>query len=107
MDQDAMVNIVRQGGRDVLHLQGTVDVFLAEEFRQAALQLIAQGEDVVVDCERVEHLDTSALQILLILQEELRGKGKRLQLGGISAPVRALLRQAGLTAALLQNETEI
>ena len=84
-----------------LLLQGRIDAFVAGELHQAAQQLLDRSLNVTVVCEHVEHMDTSAVQILLALQSGLQHKGQRLRLTSASAQVQQLLDIAGVARLLL------
>ena len=76
----------------------------AEELRAAALAASIQGMDVTLDCAGIDHLDASALQILLALDSELRNRGRKLQLAKPSEQLRKWLGFAGADERFLMNE---
>lgn len=102
-ERNQTVGITEREGQPQLLLQGTVDIFSAEELYRAALRLLERGENTMVCCERASHVDTSAFQILLALKEGLREKGKGLQMVGVPAAVVNHLRLAGLGDVFLQE----
>lgn len=83
-----------------LSLGGTVNIMLAEELLGAARR-IAPGGAVEVDLAEAEHLDTSALQVLLALREAVRAAGGAWAVRQVPEGVRRYLRLAGLEAVLL------
>lgn len=85
----------------LLHLPGTIDVFVAADLSTTAKQLAAIGKDVHVTCARTEGLDTSAVQILLALQAALRTKGKQLVLLDVSPGVEQWIAFGGVASLLL------
>lgn len=85
-----------------LHLAGEVTAASAGELREAALAAAAAGRAAVVRGEAVERLDTAALQVLLALQAELRGRGLALAVRGLPAAVAAVVRLAGLPLAIAE-----
>ncbi len=87
-------------GNGTLLLQGTADVFGAAELHQTALALLARGEDAVVDCHGLEHVDGSTLQVLLALRTGMRTKGKKLRMEGVSARIEKIVQIAGLSDLL-------
>jgi anti-anti-sigma factor len=89
----------------MLVLRDDVDIYCAGPLHESADALLQEQEDVVVSCEALSHLDTSALQILLALREELQTRGRSLRLAGISADVETLLRLAGVRSLLLSQTT--
>ena len=52
----------------------------AEELREAAIAALSQGKNVTLNLDRVDHLDASALQILLALHAALKIWGQNLLL---------------------------
>jgi anti-anti-sigma regulatory factor len=60
----------------------------AEDLRVAALAAIEAGSDVAVNLAGVNHLDGSALQILLALDAEQKRRGQSLQLTNVSPHLR-------------------
>ncbi|HEY1187904.1 MAG TPA: STAS domain-containing protein [Gemmata sp.] len=82
-----------------LVLTGRVTVAVAREFHATASDLLARGNSIAVRCDGAEHLDTSAIQILLCLARELVSRGKRFDLGGVSPELGAGLQLAGLANA--------
>ena len=107
MAEEAFVQIAEQDGKSFLLLRGTVDVSVADQFRLAALRLAERSEDATVGCEQLERLDTSAIQILLGLKEDLKKNGKHLVLQGVPLAVSNQLQLAGLAQILLQEENKI
>lgn len=91
------------GAPPLLELSGAVDVRCAAELRAAAIALARRGTDVRIDCEAVERLDVTALQILLALDAHLRAAGKHLRLTSVPAGLEDQLRAAGADAVLLQG----
>jgi anti-anti-sigma factor len=89
-----------QMGRPCLHLRGEVTIYDAAFLRQAAMELIARGEEVEVCCARTTYLDTAALQVLLALKRELEARGLGLRLVQIPSAVLEVLRLVGLIAWL-------
>lgn len=86
-------------GWSQLVLSGRVTVAAAREFHATARDLLARGSNIAVRCDGAEHLDTSAIQILLCLGRELANRGKRFDLSGVSPELGAGLRLAGLASA--------
>jgi len=68
----------------------------ADELRETALAASIQGKDVTLDLGRVEHLDASALQILLALDKELKNRGQKLRLAKASEQLRKWFGFAGV-----------
>jgi len=75
----------------------------AEELREAALAALSRGKDVILNLDRVDHLDSSALQILLALQAEQRKQGRNLQLAKASPRLRKWFEFAGVDDRFFQE----
>ena len=95
------VSIERRDGESLaLVLSGDVDIYCAAALRESAETLLQEQADIVVACEGLSHLDTSALQVLLALRRELNLRGRSLRLSGVSSAVAGILQLAGVDAAL-------
>ena len=92
------LQVTPEGSR--LALAGTVNIMLAEELLGAARRVATDGP-VQVDLAEVEHLDTSALQVLLVLREAVRAAGGTWAMGPVPDRVRQYLRLSGLEPVLL------
>lgn len=68
----------------------------AEELREAALAALSRGKDVILNLDRVDHLDASALQILLALHAALKMRGQNLLLLKASPRLRKWFEFAGV-----------
>jgi anti-anti-sigma factor len=68
----------------------------AEELRQAALHASRESSNVTVNLGNIDHLDASALQILLALDAEQKKQGRQLQLANASAHLRKWFEYAGV-----------
>jgi anti-anti-sigma factor len=67
----------------------------SEELRDQALAALAASDRVTLDLGGVDHLDASALQILLALSVAQRRRGRQLQVLNLSASLRQWLECAG------------
>jgi len=68
-----------------------------DEFRKACAEAVDTHLDVYIDLEGVDHLDASALQILLALRVEQQQNGHRLSLGNPSPALVRWFEFAGAT----------
>ena len=66
-----------------------------EEFRAIALSAVDTDGNLTVNLEGVEHLDASALQMLLALAAERKKRGKGLRLANGSFALSRLFEYAG------------
>ena len=67
----------------------------AEDLRKAALCALGAVGDLTLNLERINHLDASALQILLALDAEQKKRGQNLHLANASVHLRQWFDFAG------------
>lgn len=79
-----------------LDLAGRVTAADAARLHAAARAAAARGGDVRVGFARAEHVDASAVQIVLALGRDLAGRGKRCDVADVPAAVGEVFRLAGL-----------
>lgn len=87
----------------LIALQGSVDVTVASQLLDAARQAAVGGEDVIVDAERVERFDLSAVQILLALRRAMSPE-RKFWIGAVSDAGRRFIELAGVSPELLPDE---
>jgi anti-anti-sigma regulatory factor len=98
--KSAKIAFTKNADRNTIVLEGAVDIFFAVDLRQAALEVLQAGEDIIVCCEKLERLDTSALQILLALKKELEQNGRKIEWPDVPTGPAALAALAGLSGHL-------
>jgi anti-anti-sigma factor len=81
--------------RSVLEVERLGDWMPVEELREAALKVLSEGEDVTLNLKNVDHLDASALQILLTLGMEQKKRGRQLDLINVSPQLRQWFGYSG------------
>ena len=79
----------------------------AEELRREVQTAMEAGHDVTIDLERLEHLDGSALQVLLALNREQKKRGRELKLGNASPILRQWFDYAGTTSSFDWDVTAV
>jgi anti-anti-sigma factor len=95
-DEKFSIAVAEKEGRPLLTLEGTVDILAVQDLMQAARGLSERGEDTLVCCEKVRHLDCAALQLLLALKKALGLKGKKIEILAKSTKVERLFEWAAL-----------
>jgi len=70
----------------------------AEELWEAAKAALNEGKDVTLNLEKIEHLDASAMQILLALDAEQKKNDRHLQLVNVSSNLRNWFEYSGADA---------
>lgn len=87
-------------GAAVLALNGEVDVFSSERFRDVLAEACADERQVCIDLNDVPFVDTTALAALLRARRILRDQGGMLVLARANDTVSRVIRQAGLDALM-------
>lgn len=82
-----------------LILRGQIAISSASRLREAALAVSASGKNVSVCCAEAEHLDVSAMQVLLCLGRDLASRGKQCDVADVPNAIRELFRLVGLGGA--------
>jgi anti-anti-sigma regulatory factor len=81
---ETVINVIRDG-----------DWLPPEEFRAVALSAAQAEGDLTVNLEGIDHLDASALQILLALAVERKKRGRGLYLANASTSLSHWFEYAG------------
>ena len=71
-----------------IHVSGDMNVYAASELKTALLAELTAG-NTALDLSQVQEFDTAGLQLVLLLDRELRGQ---LRIAGCSPGVRATLQ---------------
>ena len=82
--------------RTVIEVERSGDWMPVEDLRNAGLKALEAGNDVTFNLDKVEHLDASALQILLALDAEQTKRGKHLELANVSPHMRLWFGYSGI-----------
>jgi anti-anti-sigma factor len=90
-------------GTSLIQVERSGEWMPAEELWEAALAALVEGKDVTVDLDRVDHLDASALQILLALDVELKNGGHKLRLKKASERLRKWFDFAGVDEEFFED----
>lgn len=89
-----------EDGRHTAKIAGEATIYNAAELKARLVSTLIDSKEMKLDLTEVIEIDTAGLQILLMLQREAKETGRALQVGGISAPVREMLRLYGLEGTL-------
>ena len=96
----------QSGSTLVIEVEGQLVVSNRQEFKQAVLDAIEQGERlVVVDFTRSGYIDSSGLGALVSLAKRLREQGGDLRLAGLNPDLRALFELTRLDALFPPYDT--
>lgn len=89
-------NVIKEGSKATIRLNGRFDFNTHRDFRSAYEPLVGDSscKVVVVDFSGVDYLDSSALGMLLMLRDKLGGCGKDISLSGVRGNVKQVLEIA-------------
>lgn len=78
----------------------------ADQLQQVVLAALTEGRDLTLDLERIDHLDASALQILLAAGTEMEKCGKNFRLVKASAHLRKWFEFAGADQCIFDDKAD-
>lgn len=86
-------NVIKEGSKAVIKLNGRFDFNTHRDFRAAYEPLLADAEvrSVGVDFSSVDYLDSSALGMLLMLRDKMGGANKEVALSSVRGNVKQVL----------------
>jgi ABC-type transporter Mla MlaB component len=87
-----------------IRVERSGDWMPAEELWNTAQEAVCQSQDVSINLDKIDHLDASALQILLALDAEQMKRGCHLQLENASASLRHWFEYSGATGHFSLSE---
>jgi len=85
-----------EGAEARLSLEGRFDFHSHRDFRTAYEAVLAKAEirEIVIDFNRVDYLDSSALGMLLLLREKAEANNKKVSLSNLSGSVKQVMEIA-------------
>jgi anti-anti-sigma factor len=91
-----VINERTDGTTTRLALEGRFDFHSHRDFKTAYEAVMAKPEiqEIVVDFNRVEYLDSSALGMLLLLREKAETSGKKVKLANLAGAVKQVIEIA-------------
>jgi len=81
--------------RTIIKVEHSGDWMPVEDLWQKAKEAVETGRDVTINLEKIDHLDASALQILLALHREQKRLGRGLEVCNASPVLRQWFDYAG------------
>ena len=102
--RSASLASARKPARTLIAAERCEDWIPAEELKEEALRAAGKGLDVAVNLGRIDHLDASALQVLLALESEQKRQGRTLELLNASSHLRRWFDYAGTEDRLSTND---
>jgi len=78
----------------IVHLNGEIDMEVADKARQTILPLIEAGHEVHLNLSKVEYMDSSGISVLIESKKLSEQKNTKFELVEISKPVEKVLAMA-------------
>lgn len=70
-----------------LYPAGEMTIYSAAELKPALLQALGQSDEIEIDLAGISEIDTSGVQLLMLMKREAAAAGKALKLAGHSPAV--------------------
>ena len=83
-----------KGNLKVVHLEGEIDMDVADKARQSILPLIEAGNEVHLNLSKVAYMDSSGISVLIESKKLSEKKNTKFELINISKPVEKVLAMA-------------
>ena len=78
----------------IVHLDGEIDMDVADKARQTILPLIEAGHDVHLNLSKVTYMDSSGISVLIESKKLSEKKNTKFELVEVSKPVEKVLAMA-------------
>ena len=78
----------------IVHLNGEIDMDVADKARNTILPLIEAGHEVNINLSKVEYMDSSGISVLIESKKLSEKKNTKFELVDISKPVEKVLSMA-------------
>lgn len=86
----------RHENRLRVHAAGEMTIYSAAELKPALLEAMGQSDEIEIDLSNVSEMDTSGVQLLMLVKREAGAAGKALALSGHSPAVLEVFELLGL-----------
>ena len=87
-------SITEEGNISTVHLDGEIDMEVADKARNTILPLIEAGHEVHLNLSKVEYMDSSGISILIESKKLSEQKKTKFELVDISKPVEKVIAMA-------------
>lgn len=100
------IDVKTVSGHPILTVSGEIDIYTAPLFKQAVVNLVAEGNnEVVIDLTGVTFMDSSGFGTLLGATRRLRPAGGGLHLAGANSTIQRMLRLTRLDSIMQLHES--
>ena len=86
--------VTEEGNIATVHLDGEIDMDVADKARQTILPLIEAGHEVHLNLSKVEYMDSSGISVLVESKKISEQKNTKFELVEVSKPVEKVLAMA-------------
>ena len=86
--------VTEEGNIATVHLDGEIDMEVADKARNTILPLIEAGNEVQLNLSKVEYMDSSGISVLIESKKLSEQKNTKFELTNISKPVEKVLAMA-------------
>ena len=83
-----------KGNLKVVHLEGEIDMDVADNVREVVLPLIDSGKEVHLNLKGVQYMDSSGISVLVESKKLSEKKNTKFELVEVSKPVEKVLAMA-------------
>lgn len=98
------INTHWQGNRCTLQVEQEMSIYTCADLKDPLLEPLANSRELMLDLSSVSEIDTSGVQLLLLLHREAIRRKVALHLTGMSSVVREALSLYGLLSWFGSNE---
>ena len=78
----------------IVHLNGEIDMEVADKARQVILPLIKEGKIVQINLSKVDYMDSSGISVLIESKQLAEKNSAKFELTEVSKPVEKVLSMA-------------
>ena len=86
--------VSEEGNISTVHLDGEIDMEVADKARQTILPLIKEGKIIQVNLSKVEYMDSSGISVLIESKQLAEKNSAKFELTEVSKPVEKVLSMA-------------
>ena len=86
--------VTEDGDISIVHLDGEIDMEVADKARNTILPLIEAGHEVHLNLSKVQYMDSSGISILIESKKLSEQKNTKFELVDISKPVEKVIAMA-------------
>ena len=78
----------------IVHLNGEIDMEVADKERQTILPLIKEGKTIQINLSKVDYMDSSGISVLIESKQLAEQNSAKFELTEVSKPVEKVLSMA-------------